>query len=208
MVNPLIALQADASAPARVAIGAPNALQNTLLTIEDIQQGRQANALAFQQAQQKAGLDAAKFNLDAAKFGETQQKNIAAEDEVERKAALERSDRMSRMVSVVLDNPELYSKIRQLAINEFGPEAANKLPEKFDEGLLLGIASQVEGVRKQLTEGVPLVEIGDASSPTGTRNVRRIDAVDQPGKPPTGFEITTSPDCSKSIRSGVSACSG
>jgi hypothetical protein len=71
---------------------------------------------------------------------------------------------------------------------------------KQAEGSVRGVGNQVVRVRGNNVdvlhtapdkEDHQLVEVADESSPTGTRFVRRSDAVGQPGKPPSGMTLTS-----------------
>lgn len=53
-----------------------------------------------------------------------------------------------------------------------------------------------------------LVEIADATSPTGTRFVPRSQAAGQPGKPPSGLSLETGPDGRVVLRTGVTGVTG
>ena len=77
-----------------------------------------------------------------------------------------------------------------------------------DKGFTLSAGQQRFGASGKLIAGVAakpdnqLTEIADPSSPTGTRFVRRAEAIGQPGKPPSGTSLTVAPDGTVTLDQG------
>ena len=104
-------------------------------------------------------------------------------------------------------------KIRQDEVKEvlFGPIASARTPEQWSSAQSSGFIPKNMSFDKREPflmsymgeRALETVEVGDASSPTGTRRVRKYDAEGMPGKPKSGTKLSVDKNGSVTFEQGA-----
>ena len=136
----------------------------------------------FNSASEREQDDAISF---ASMFGEIQSGDI---DSLARLARTHPIDSSAAGVTVRAENGQII-----MNPDFFGSQQEDIA--RIGADVVLNAARTRAGIgRAPVKPDATLVEIADADSPTGTRFVRRADAIGQPGKPPSGTRLTVGPD--------------
>ncbi len=190
-------------------------LGNALAQAAAIQGARQQNALLGQQMQQRQRAGAL---IPGAIAGEERaldelfavDPDLASKlDERQRKVAKENAETMGKLLfSVEQAPPDQRQAAWEGAVAqaaEWGVDVS-RVPRQYDPQFSRLMLARVAQIDKML-EGPQLEEVFDPDSPTGTRLLPRREAAGKPGKPSTGFEITTGPE-GTTIKTGVRQTGG
>lgn len=117
------------------------------------------------------------------------------------KLANERADYVAQLASGVSDEQSYQNALRQA---ESAGIPIDRAPKNYDPAWIEQTIQQSISIKDRLAmmgkDDSPPLEVYDENSPTGTRFVKRKDAIGKPGKPPSGFSVDIDPETGKVTR--------
>lgn len=145
------------------------------------------------QTQQKIDVSKRNADIDEQKLMLDIRKQMASEDA----ASVKEGVRVAGLVSQV-QSPEDWAALVAQNPKDLGPLSSVQYGTPEFEKVRRASEIMVKAANPDNT----LVEIADPTSPTGTRMVPRADAINQPGKPPSGTNLTVGPDGTVQLTQG------
>lgn len=117
------------------------------------------------------------------------------------KLANERAGYIGQLASGVSDENSYQDALRQA---EAAGIPIDQAPKNYDPAWVQQTVQQALSIKERLAlmgkDDSPPLEVYDENSPTGTRFVKRKDAIGKPGKPPSGFSVDIDPETGKVTR--------
>lgn len=117
------------------------------------------------------------------------------------KLANERAGYIGQLASGVSDEQSYQDALRQA---EAAGIPIDQAPKNYDPAWVQQTVQQALSIKERLAlmgkDDSPPLEVYDENSPTGTRFVKRKDAIGKPGKPPSGFSVDIDPETGKVTR--------
>lgn len=151
------------------------------------------------QAQQKIDVSKRNADIDEQKLILDIRKQMANESD----ASIKEGVRVAGLVSQV-QSPEDWAALVAQNPKDLGPLSSVQYGTPEFEKVRRASEIMVRAANPDNT----LVEIADPTSPTGTRMVPRADAINQPGKPPSGTNLTVGPDGTVQLTQGRGVTQG